>query len=786
MIALRPKTTTQKNWTRLFFVLIYLGMMSAVSGCARTTAIPAYAPLEAAPLQPVRLPDETDLATRDLLSAALLKDRARAEELLVSLRKIETQSNATFQQKKMNWWPNTKSSSDLSAYAQNLVDSMHADPRKYRSATRALLKQGHLPKPLRTRLEHEVADDPLLLSKARMRDDHQHSFGQVFNMLAEPVGRSMLSGGTPIVGFVRSLVEWTSTRHLDDDFSIYERQALYYWREELRRHPDSDEAPELARKIDEANIELQKTRRDQLLRKARRALRGGEPQLALAFSEQAMRTSPEDAKAQVLGEKALQQVEEQNAKRARSLEAPNQLPTPDATEQHLAVALLRSDTETDTIVQQLRTDDPREQSQWADEVRFALAMREMERGNDTTSWKILQQAEQRRHRNENMTIHSKALLNNPIQNPFAFFKRSRSSDRWLQTRWILLGPLASGARDRDLPRMLEWILDAPYFADVLVGMPERILHYPWLSPWPFGRTPYYFAGLYRTRYPDGKEISSVENWLKDYEKLRGNWIAAHEIANRHTPTNVKPSKKLLRLEEKAAKQALQATQKQPRLEVRIPMLQEIVRRYPKTRAGREAGLQVRAEVLELAPQAIRVSRGYLEENPEFAGPNGLGLRPELLDGNPNNGELHPQGVTFEGGTVLAVHYLNERGEKKKAPVTARQAISPERLAKIVAQLEEQSLALTLTDRDYEYAPDAQRDLFFERARLGVATENAPRHAARSSFAFLSLREKYGLVRGRESILPVELVLQGSASDLSFGAFPRIKEPKKTRDSIFFE
>lgn len=757
-----------------------------LSGCAQTTAIPAYAPFEAAPLQPVRLPDETDLATRDLLSAALLNDRTQAEALLDSLREAEIQNNATLQLKKPSWWSNTKSSTALSAYGQNLVDAMYANPRQYRASTRTLLKQGHLPKPLRTRLEHEVADDPLLLSKARIRDDRQHSFGQVFNMLAEPVGRSMLSGGTPIVAFVRSFVEWTSTRHLDDNFSIYERQALHHWREELRRHPDGDDASELARKIGEANVKLQKTRRDQQLRKARRALRGGEPQLALALAEQAMRTSPEDAKAQALGKKALLQIEAQTAKRARSLEAPEQLDVADATEQRLAVALLRSDADTDALIQQMRTDDPHDKSEWADEVRFAFAMREMERGDDTASWKILQEAKRRRHLNENMTIHSKALINSPTQNPFAFFEKARTSDRWLQMRWVLLGPLLSGARNRDLPRTLEWILDAPYFIDAFVGIPERALRYPWLSPWPFGRAPYHFANLYRTHYPDGKEISSVENWLKDYEKLRGNWIAAYEIANRNTPKNVKPSKKLLRLEEKAAKQALQATKKQPRLEVRIPMLQEIVRRYPKTRAGRDAGLQVRAEVLEFAPQAIRISRGFLEENPEFAGPNGLGLRPELLDGNPDNGELHPQGVTFEGGTVLAVHYVNEHGEKKKAPVTARQAISPERLAKIVARLEEQSLSLTLTDRDYEYTPDAQRDLFFERARLGVAKESSPRHAARSSFAFLGMREKYGLVRSRESILPVELVLQSSASDLSFGAFPRIKEPKKTPNSIFFE
>lgn len=756
----------------LLFVLIALG----TAGCASQTAIPAYAPLAEAPLRAVRMPDEADFAVRDLVSAALLDDHVRAEQALTELREIETRNAAP----KIN----TKMGLPLTAYGQNLVDAMHENPRTYRNAARTLLKQKRLPKALRTRLEHEVADDPLLLGKARLRDAHQHSFGQVFNMLAAPVGHSMMSGGTPVVSFVRSFIEWVASRHLDDDFSIYERQALHHWQEELRRHPDSEDAPELARKIEEANTELSKTRRDQQLRKARRALRAGEPQLAFAFAELALHNSPEDPKARRLGESALHQIEVHDARRVQSLAAPPFLEIPDQTERRLAIALLRSDPELAVMAEKILSETPR--NAWADEARFALAMQKMEKHEDTASWQTLQEVKRWRHRHENMTLHAKALLADPAQNPYALFESTRKSDGWLRVRWIFSGPLASGARDRDLPRTLEWLLDAPYFVDVLVGMPERILRYPWLSPWPFGRAPYHFAHQYRTRYPDGERIAHVEDWLEDYETLRGNWIGAYEIAERHTPPDVKPPKRLLRLEEKAAEQALSSAQKQTRLEVRIPMLQEIVRRYPKTEASRKAGLQVRAEVLELAPQAIRVSRGFLEENSELAGADGLGLRAELLDGDPDNGELHPRGVTFEGGHTLAIHYLNERGKKKEAPVTVRQRISEQRLAEIVARLEERSLALTLLDRDYEHVPDAQRDLFFERARLGVAEEKMPRHAARSTFAFLGMREKYGLVRSRESILPIELVLQSSASDMSLGAFPRIKEPKKTPDSIFFE
>jgi hypothetical protein len=49
----------------------------------------------------------------------------------------------------------------------------------------------------------------------------------------------------------------------------------------------------------------------------------------------------------------------------------------------------------------------------------------------------------------------------------------------------------------------------------------------------------------------------------------------------------------------------------------------------------------------------------------------------------------------------------------------------------------------------------------------------------------SLRERYGVVRGRDSILPFDLVFQGSLFDLSLGAFPRWRQPKETPDAFLY-
>jgi hypothetical protein len=91
----------------------------------------------------------------------------------------------------------------------------------------------------------------------------------------------------------------------------------------------------------------------------------------------------------------------------------------------------------------------------------------------------------------------------------------------------------------------------------------------------------------------------------------------------------------------------------------------------------------------------------------------------------------------------------------------------------------------LLDPDADLAPDARRDLFFERVRLGLVDEVDKRPGAISDYAYRGLRERYGMVRAREPILPFDLVLQGSLNSLSIGAFPRIRPPKETPDAILF-
>jgi hypothetical protein len=88
------------------------------------------------------------------------------------------------------------------------------------------------------------------------------------------------------------------------------------------------------------------------------------------------------------------------------------------------------------------------------------------------------------------------------------------------------------------------------------------------------------------------------------------------------------------------------------------------------------------------------------------------------------------------------------------------------------------------DRDATLPADAGRETFFERARLGLADETLVA-GGDAEFAFRGMREMYGIVRGRESILPVELVVQSGLEDFGFGMFPRIRMPRETPDQILY-
>ena len=748
-------------------------MLAGFAAIAAACGTPAGTPKEA-PLAPLEgraayLPDDTDRAARNLAEAALGTDATAARAQLAAFETTERLRVAT-----------GDPPSGLVAYGRNLVDSMNDDPIAYRRATAQLLEEDDIDPALRKQLEMEVADDPLLLADKRISEGRRTRIARDVNAMSEALGRSLLSFVFLPIRVAQAVINVAVAEHLDDPISVQQRQALEQWKQYVEAHPDTPEAHELIEKIDDLQQRWFDTKRRRSVRAAEQALDHDQPALALLLADRALRYAPGDAGATRLRDQARHDLERRQADLAQSLES-TPGPLPDAGDPHarqLMIALLGNGDVT-TESELLIAADPN--GPLADGARFSQANAIGEAGEESAMWDSLAELAGDDPATHPMARHASALVESPLQNPWEAFEAAEGSDTRKTASFIALGPLQRGARDRDLPRSVEWLLEAPTLMPVLGGIPWRLVQSV-VAP-DEAKAPALAANRYLKRYPDGEHAAEMRDWLIDYDAKEGRWVRAHATASEVSST---PSDELAELAEKAAAQSIEQAGKQKRRDIRIAILQSVQERYPDTASGRRAEELFRKEIEEATEQQIRISRGYLLENPNVAGPGGLGLRPVLLDGDKHNGELHPLGVTLIGGRVLEVAMLAPSGDEDDEPEKVRQTVSVERLSRTVSLLEESSSRNALLDPLAEQGSDARRDFFFERARLGVADTPDARPTAESTYAFVGMREKYNMVRSRESILPVEIVISGSLPDLGLGAFPRLRTPKETPDAVLYK
>jgi len=345
----------------------------------------------------------------------------------------------------------------------------------------------------------------------------------------------------------------------------------------------------------------------------------------------------------------------------------------------------------------------------------------------------------------------------------------------------MLGPAARRPRFT-VDGVLEWLLGLPSRVQSALLFPVRVAQLFGQKPPTSARRTAVHARRYLAMYPDGSHAERATDWLEHYECARENWLGALRIAEQRGDASPEA---LEALRERAARQALDVASREQRRDLRNAMLHNVARSFPETLAGRDAGERARKELETLTPHRIRISRGFLLENPGVAGPEGLALAPALLDGDTTNGELHPDGVTLIGGRRLEFSYLASSGDEDDPPEREVVTVGEDHLARLVSRLEEASFRNAMLDEDDALEPNAQRDVVFERARLGLSDDVDMRATAEADYAYRGMRERYGMVRSREALLPFDIVVQGSLSDFSLGAFPRMRPPRETPDAMLY-
>jgi len=771
-------------------VALALALAAGMTGCRAPAPPPPERALEPLATLAGREPDAGDRAAARLAREALAlrfgRQTPALERELAELRRLARHPELA----PGGGLPEGRDLERTTHIATDLVHATLDDPLRYRAVTDDFVRETLLDPTLERRLEQVVEDDPRRLARRRRNDTAVTWFADAFNAVSAPIGQSM------ITGFVLApfQLSYSATHYLArqwerERFGVRQRQALVLRKEYVSRYPDAPESEAMRGHIESGQARLAELQRDELMAGAERALGAGQPRLAAIQASRALQWTPEDEDALRLRARAESAREARSSRMAASLEA-TPGPLPDAAAPRLAardgassppagarVALALFDPEAD-LFRESRALVGRPALR--DEAEYIAAIGHLEQGYEDASWRRLEAVDRA---GGNMARHAEALRRQPLQNLYGAFqaqKRQQGRKRW---SWRLFGGWSERPRYRKIPAPVAYLIDAPLLAQTLILAPFRAVLRPAAKDTPdHHRTTAVTAYRYLERHPDGEHRRELLEWLYDYQRDRERWTAALRIADFLGDV---PEDERNELVEMAGTQRLASADDLRRRDERGTIYRSVGSEFPDSEAAAEAGERARGELEELAPQHIRVSRRFLAENPALAGPRGLGLPPRYRDGEVRNGELHPEGVTLLGGRVIELAFVAESGDEDDPPAVVRQSVSAERLARVVSLLEETALRNVKLDSDDVQAPDARRDHYFERARLELTDEPDLRPTAESAFAYLGVRERYGMVRGRESLLPFDMVVRGSFEDLTLGAFPRWRKPEHTPDAFLY-
>lgn len=734
-----------------------------LGACAGPGAVPDRAALATdlrfAPI----VPDDADLAAADLAVASLGADQGGSREALGRIERIDEERQEEDGVR-----------TGLVPAGQDLSNAAQQPGRAYLGASESLLERKDLDAALRERIERNAEGDPLAVANVRIREARMTAFARGFNAVVEPFGRSIVTTALLPVRLGMSLARYAIGLYREDPLPLQRRQALAEWKDFLARYPEAPESEKVAKQAARAEQRWQRMQKERALDAAERALGDGDSRLALAQSERALRIAPEDRKALRLRERASGEVAEQRAAATRStgFALPEGVPLDPDGSRRLVLALLDSAGDVESAAAAIPEESPVH-----DEARFSLALARGAAGQERDAEALLSKLAKG---DGTVARHARAALADPLRSPWHHFRAARLRDRLTSARFVLTGPARLPELTPDGVAL--WILDLPGLASTVLTMPIRLIETPFLPPPPTARTTAVQANRYLALHPHGVHAEEAREWLEDYERARGNYVGALRIAEERDP----PPGDLESQREDAAQQALEVARRETRLDLRGALLDGVVQRFPGTEAGGEARELLREEIAKATPQRIAISRRFLVENPDVAGVRGLALDPSLLDGQASNGELHPEGVALIGGRRIELAFVAESGDSDDPAERRSVRVSAEHFARLVARLEETSFRNALLDAEDPVVPDAQRDVVFERARLGLADRVDSRPEARSVFTYTGMRERYGMVRAREPWLPFDLVVSGSLSDLSLGAFPRWRESKPSSDAPLYE
>ena len=647
--------------SRLVAILCLLGGLSVLAPLSAQerelpldkilNPLPEFDPFEKPPPPPLFFPDDVDKRTRDLLIDALTGNKQSLEEDLKFFKAEDER------QKKQHG-----TVTGLTDHVQDLVNNTIQNRERYLAAQKEALKNTSSPE-RKKYLEAIINNDDLSQADRLIRQSSVNTWGGALNRLLGSIDLVSVASGNLIGAAAETAINQLYAL-ADRDMPAEERRALARDLDHLKRYPDDPQNAEVLKRVEK----LDKTKRDALVKKqlakSKDAAKKGEVEKAAFYAELASfldSRSPDVEKTLQDLNKVLQ---EQTKARTDSLVSNREpLQSSEQTqdiERLLSALSLRDANQVERLAVDM--DKKYRGKPLADSARDAEAVALEMKGWHEEAKKAVQQIA-RSSVSPDAKKRAGTLLQSPEYNLLATFQDAQSDRRIQTVTYVLLG-------EDLLKKNLLYAASAmaaagPGGAATLGAVNAMLIGtnlFKVLTDNPISAQPVIDAGVaYVRNHPNSDDASAVYRVLADSYEEKGLFdkaISFHQLAG-------SPKEKIETVKQKASKAFLNAAAKSGDRGVREYYLTTIVDEYPESPAAAEA-IKNLAELAKDENRGLRMSKQFLMENPELYGPQGLGLKASLFDGNKTNMELADRGVNLISDDEILVYYQTPWGVRSRS------------------------------------------------------------------------------------------------------------------------
>lgn len=642
--------------------------------------LPEYDPFEKPSAPPKYFPDEVDKRARQVLIDGLTNRRDALED---HLRFLKAKDDELANER--------GAATGLTGQVQQLVNATIEEREAYLAAQKRAAHAASSPA-RKKYLDSIVRNDELTLAQEMMSKSSSNRWGAFFNRLLSSIDLvGMVTGA-----YVGAAVDTTMSQLFalsSSEMPVEERKALAHYLEHLRRYPFDPRNPEIWKQVDRLEDKKKRTIVEKQLERGREAMGKGDLDKALFHYEVAAIVDPDskDVERAVteIGDVLRVKEEERRIVASATAEKPAS-PEEKRDLTGLLLALTLRDPE-QIEVQAKRLQEKYRGETVADSAWDSSAVALELKGQHEEAKKVLTEITRSAdHPDERR--RAALLLESPEYNLLSSFQDAQSRRRLETVKFVLLG---EDLIKRNLiygtgPLVVSGPAGAPVLAAANVLMIGSNL-FEVLTSNPVSNQAVIDKGVaYIRSHPQSESATDVYRILAEAYEEKGMYnraIAYHEMSGKAS------REKITELKDKAGKGLLQAAARAGDRTKERYLLKTILDEYPESSAAQEATRRL-AALVKTENQGLRISKRFLMENPELYGPQGLGLKATLFDGNVNNMELADRGVNHMSESEILLYFQTPWGVRSESYPLRREVSE-----RFYAALRKRNYELALTDAD---------------------------------------------------------------------------------------